>query len=552
MRSTMQETPLGISTLLRFASTAYSRTPRCTPSPPTACAPPPFAEVGARAAQLAHALRDDLGIDGDQRVATFMWNNAEHLEAYLAVPSMGAVLHTLNIRLFPEQLTLHRQPRRGPGRPRRRHAVPLLARCCRRSRRSSTCVVVGDGRRRRALEPAGKQIHALRGAARRPARRPSTGRSSTSATPPPCATPPAPPATPRASSTATARSTCTRWRCTRHAVAIGLTDDRVLPIVPMFHANAWGLPYAALMAGATLVMPDRFLQAEPLVRLIDEPSGRRRRRACRRSGTTCCSHARRAPATRPLAARGAVRRLGRPAGADAGLRGALRRAHHPRLGHDRDLAARLASRQPPAGAEPARRTGPTASRQGRFPAGVEARLIGAGRRGRCPGTARRSASSRSAARGSPPPTTERRAIPSASSHDGWLRTGDVGTIDPRRLHHPHRPRQGRHQVRRRVDLLGRPGEPPDGATRTSPRRPWSASRTSGGRSGRWPRSCCARAPTADSAGAARASSPTGSPSGSCRSAGPSSTGCPKTCVGKFDKKEVRRQYAAGDLEVTVL
>jgi fatty-acyl-CoA synthase len=62
-----------------------------------------YADVGMRAAQLAHALRR-LGIDGDQRVATFMWNNAEHLEAYLAVPSMGAVLHTLNIRLFPDQL----------------------------------------------------------------------------------------------------------------------------------------------------------------------------------------------------------------------------------------------------------------------------------------------------------------------------------------------------------------------------------------------------------------------------------------------------------------
>ena len=45
-----------------------------------------------------------IGVTGDQRVATFMWNNAEHLAAYLAVPSMGAVLHTLNIRLFPEQI----------------------------------------------------------------------------------------------------------------------------------------------------------------------------------------------------------------------------------------------------------------------------------------------------------------------------------------------------------------------------------------------------------------------------------------------------------------
>ena len=63
-----------------------------------------YQAAGHRAAQLANALRG-LGIDGDQRVATFMWNNAEHLEAYLAVPSMGAVLHTLNIRLSADQLT---------------------------------------------------------------------------------------------------------------------------------------------------------------------------------------------------------------------------------------------------------------------------------------------------------------------------------------------------------------------------------------------------------------------------------------------------------------
>src|SRR5271155_1965880 len=62
-----------------------------------------YAEAGRRAARLANALRR-LGVDADQRVGTFMWNNAEHLEAYLAVPSMGAVLHTLNIRLAPSEV----------------------------------------------------------------------------------------------------------------------------------------------------------------------------------------------------------------------------------------------------------------------------------------------------------------------------------------------------------------------------------------------------------------------------------------------------------------
>jgi fatty-acyl-CoA synthase len=67
------------------------------------------------------------------------------------------------------------------------------------------------------------------------------------------------------------RSTYLHSVAVNAANAIGLTErDRVLPIVPMFHANAWGLPYAAWFAGADFVMPDRFLQAEPLARLIEQ------------------------------------------------------------------------------------------------------------------------------------------------------------------------------------------------------------------------------------------------------------------------------------------
>src|SRR5262245_9749150 len=103
MRSTMMETPLQVARLLEHGRTAHgaSQVITWTADGPRRTS---YAEVGAKAARLAHALRDDLGVSGDQRVATLMWNNAEHLIAYLAVPSMGAVLHTLNLRLFPEQL----------------------------------------------------------------------------------------------------------------------------------------------------------------------------------------------------------------------------------------------------------------------------------------------------------------------------------------------------------------------------------------------------------------------------------------------------------------
>ena len=98
----MQNCPLTVTEILRYAVAVHGdRT--VTTATGDGFRHATYADVGRRAARLAHALRK-LGIDADQRVATFMWNNQEHLEAYVAVPSMGAVLHTLNIRLFAEQL----------------------------------------------------------------------------------------------------------------------------------------------------------------------------------------------------------------------------------------------------------------------------------------------------------------------------------------------------------------------------------------------------------------------------------------------------------------
>src|SRR5690349_3546928 len=98
----MQDVQLTIGSVLRHGTTVHTDSEVVT-STGDGTRSHTYADVGRRTAQLAHGLRG-LGIAGDERVATFMWNNAEHLEAYLAVPSMGAVLHTLNIRLFPEQL----------------------------------------------------------------------------------------------------------------------------------------------------------------------------------------------------------------------------------------------------------------------------------------------------------------------------------------------------------------------------------------------------------------------------------------------------------------
>src|SRR5262245_59732767 len=98
----MMDLPLPVTAILRYGTGLYGgrEVVTCTED---GARRQTYADTRTRAARLANALRT-LGVDTDQRVATLMWNNAEHLEAYLAIPSMGAVLHTLNLRLDPGQL----------------------------------------------------------------------------------------------------------------------------------------------------------------------------------------------------------------------------------------------------------------------------------------------------------------------------------------------------------------------------------------------------------------------------------------------------------------
>ncbi len=274
-----------------------------------------FAEVAERAERLARALRH-LGVGEGDRVGTFSWNHQEHMEAYLAVPSMGAVLHTLNVRLFPEQLALRDQPRRGQGHHRRRLAHPAARQGARRSSRPSRRIIVrgeGDrdaprrrhprlrvaarrgGARLRVARPrrAGRRGHVLHVAARR--------------------------ATRRASSTRTARRSCTRWRAPR-PTALGYLRARTACCSSsrMFHANGWGAPYTAFLAGGELVMPQHLLQGVPLAARSSPTRVRPSRSACRRSGTTCCTPRRTNAADLSSLRVLLARRLGRAALADRG------------------------------------------------------------------------------------------------------------------------------------------------------------------------------------------------------------------------------------------
>lgn len=138
MLSTMQDVPLTVTRILHHGMTIHGKSQVTTWTGESEPQRRSFAEVGGRATRLANALRDELGVVDDERIATLMWNNAEHVEAYLAIPSMGAVLHTLNLRLPAEQLiwiVRHAADRviLANG-----SLLPLLARSSRSCRPSST------------------------------------------------------------------------------------------------------------------------------------------------------------------------------------------------------------------------------------------------------------------------------------------------------------------------------------------------------------------------------------------------------------------------------
>jgi fatty-acyl-CoA synthase len=271
VRSTMMDVPLTVTAIMRHGTTAYASSELVTLTA-TGSRRQTYGETGARVAKLASALRA-LGVDSDQRVATLMWNNAEHLEAYLAIPSMGAVLHTLNLRLDPQVIGYIADHAGDEVVIVDATLVPLLARVLPHApgiRHVIVTAAEGETEFTRPAELAelGRAVHSYEALlADQPAtfEWPEIDERSAAAM---CYT---------SGTTGQPKGVVYSHRSMHlHAMAVcmqgvfGMSDaDRVLPVVPMFHANAWGLPYAAALSGASLVMPDRFLQPEPLVRLIE-------------------------------------------------------------------------------------------------------------------------------------------------------------------------------------------------------------------------------------------------------------------------------------------
>ena len=271
MRSTMMDVPLTVAALMRYGVSAFGDREVVTATA-DGLRRQTYAETGANAARLAGALRQ-LGIDGDQRVATLMWNNAEHLEAYLAIPSMGAVLHTLNLRLDPDHIGYIASHAGDEAIIVDGTLVPLLAAVLPHAPGIRHVIVarpedVTDAAALAELSRQSVQVHSypeLLAPQPDSFSWPDLDERLAAAM---CYT---------SGTTGRPKGVVYSHRSIYlHSMAIAMGNvfamserDRVLPVVPMFHASAWGLPYAAVLAGADLIMPDRFLHPEPLTALIE-------------------------------------------------------------------------------------------------------------------------------------------------------------------------------------------------------------------------------------------------------------------------------------------
>ena len=251
---TMMDYPLTLDHLLVRAERMFPEVPVVSRLPDRSLHRSTYGQVARRARALAEALTR-AGLRPGDRVATLMWNHAAHLETYLGVPLAGGVVHTLNLRLSPEELAFI------IGHAADRFLLvdevlqPLWEKV--RPRVSVGKVVVVSAAQ-------GGEYEALLGTA--------TGRW----TPPrlsegdPCGM------CYTSGTTGQSKGVVYTHRSTMlHTLTGALPDvlcirhsDAVMPVVPMFHANAWGLPYASVMMGAKPVFPGPGLDAESVLDLM--------------------------------------------------------------------------------------------------------------------------------------------------------------------------------------------------------------------------------------------------------------------------------------------
>ena len=261
MRGTMMSTPLTVSLLIERAASYFPRVEVVSRKPDKGLHRTNWGEIDRRARALAEALLRS-GLRRADRVATLMWNHAQHLETYFAAPLAGGVVHTLNLRLSPDDIAYIAS-----------HAgdrflvvddvlLPLLDKFRDRVPFEKVIVVRHTGRE---LPPGCADYEEFLKLATGELPLPQLDENE------PCGVCYTSGTTGKPKGVVyTHRSTVLHTMLIPLAEGIALNQrDTALPVVPMFHVNAWGLPYACAMMGAKLVFPGPHLDAPSLLDLLE-------------------------------------------------------------------------------------------------------------------------------------------------------------------------------------------------------------------------------------------------------------------------------------------
>ena len=266
MLGLMQDRPLLISSLLEFAAQYHGDREMVSRSVEGPIHRTTWRQIERRSRKLATALESELGVKEGDRLATLAWNGYRHVEVYYAVSGMGAVCHTLNPRLSPEQFIYI------VGHAEDSHIfvdltfLPILEKLAGKMPTLKSVIVMTD----RAHMPAETEIENLvcyeelleagTDAFVWPAFDENTASSL-------CYT---------SGTTGNPKGVLYSHRstvlhsytvCTGEGLQLS-SQDAILPVVPMFHVNAWGLPYAAAMCGAKMVMPGPKLDGASVYELL--------------------------------------------------------------------------------------------------------------------------------------------------------------------------------------------------------------------------------------------------------------------------------------------
>ena len=263
--------PLTLSAIFRRAERVFPRRPIVTRRADKSIHRYTYADFALRTRRLAQALRS-LGVAPGDRVATLAWNSHQHLEAYFGIPLAGGVLHTLNLRLHPDEIRFIVNDANDRVVLVDESLLPLWRTIAPNTSVRHTIVMRAAGR-------GGTGDTASRETASREMTDFEDLLSNAEALP----DGPEPDERTAAAMCYTTGTTgkpkgvlYSHRALALHSLAVSLPGcfgigerDVILPVVPMFHANAWGLPYAAAMNGAALVLPGPHLDAASLVELFD-------------------------------------------------------------------------------------------------------------------------------------------------------------------------------------------------------------------------------------------------------------------------------------------